>query len=175
MTMQRICGNCGNKTFSFQDIQGQSFPYKSFPNVILQDSFMAYFCSSCGNVGLRSGQAKDLDLLLEASIKSQSSIYVNRIVSKYDYTQAEISDYIGFTNVYLSELKNQKRAPEFKTFNYLKVLSECQGALEMVLNSDHRACYYKHNYKFSREQRAKWKGIKYLPNENEDIEDPMAA
>lgn len=136
MTKNVRCGECGSKNISKRNVKGRYFPYLSFPKVKLQKDLELHVCNECSNIIMTKGDSVELDKGLENSIVSQSRYYIEKLLGKMGWKQNEMADCIGFTPVYLSEIKNGKKVPEYRTFNYFKILSECTGAIELVLEGD---------------------------------------
>ncbi len=137
------CGECGSKDTAYQNVKGKFFPFESFNKVKLSTDLDLCQCNKCGSTILAPGDAERLDLALELTIKNSVAEYIENIVKKTSWKQAEMADYIGFTPVYISELKKGRKVPEFKTFNYFKILSECPDAIGVVVEDDPR-CTQKH-------------------------------
>jgi hypothetical protein len=136
MMKLKRCGACGSQNVSLQNVKGRTFAFKSFPRIKLLDNVMMNVCSECSNIIVGKGDSENLDSGLEKSVMLLSQKYVGKILEKMEWTQNEMAHNIGFTPVYLSELRNGKRIPEFKTFNYFKILSECPNAIEKILEDD---------------------------------------
>ncbi len=108
----------------------------SFPKLKLHKDLDLNVCRDCGNILMVKGDALALDQALSDSVTSLTKGYIENLLSKFTWNQRQMADCIGFTPVYLSELKNGKSVPEYRTFNYFKVLSECPGAVQLVLEDD---------------------------------------
>lgn len=142
------CGECGSKDIGFQNAKGRFFPFEAFNKVKLEVDLSLCQCSNCGSTILGPGDGARLDDALELSIKKSVAAYIGNIIKKTAWKQSEMADYVGFTPVYISELKNGKRIPEFKTYNYIKILSECSGAIEIVVEDDPRCTQKKFQVNF---------------------------
>lgn len=138
MTKSKRCGECGSKNIVLQNIKGASFPYKSFPSVELTKDLELYVCDECKNIIYGPRDVSRLDQAIESTIQEQSKIFIENILEKTNWNQVEMADYLGFSKVYISEVKNCKKVLEYKTYCYLKVLSNCQGALECACSGDPR-------------------------------------
>lgn len=136
MTKIVRCGECGSKDIAKQNVKGRYFPFLSFPKVKLQKDLELSVCNECQNIIMMKGDSVKLDQGLEESIVGQSQHYIEKIKNRMGWKQNEMADCIGFTPVYLSEIKKGKKILEFRTFNYFKILSECPGAIELVLEGD---------------------------------------
>lgn len=130
------CGECGSKNVLSQNVKGRLFPFMAYTKVKILKDLSLSVCQECDNIILQKGDAISLDKALSDSIMLQARGYIENILGKVGWKQNEMADCVGFTPVYLSELKNGKRIPEYRTFNYFKILSECPGALELVLEYD---------------------------------------
>lgn len=152
MTQIRRCGQCGSRNIALESARGKFFPYKSFSRVKLGSDLNLPTCQDCGNVMFAEGDSARLDGALESTILASAQNYVENILKKTEWKQNEMADYIGFTPVYISEIKNGKRLPEARTLNYFKILSECPGALEMIVEDDPR-CLLKPSYSMNIEHQ----------------------
>ena len=138
MTMPKRCGECGSRSIKLNNVRGKRFPYHSFPAVELLTDLELYTCLQCNNIIYGPKDAKRLDEAIEKSIQIKSKQFIEIILQKTNWSQAEMADILGFSKVYISEIKNFKKVLEYKTYSYLKVLSCCEDALECVCRDDPR-------------------------------------
>ncbi len=138
MTKSKRCGACGSRNLEVKNIRGRHFNYRSYPRLKLDSDVFVRVCNECDNEVFSAGEIELLDEGLKTTAMMNSRSYVEKILEKMSWLQSEMAEYIGCSAVYLSELKNGKRVPEFKTYNYFKLLSECPGAIEMIISDDPR-------------------------------------
>lgn len=148
MTKLKKCGVCGKGDLVRKSIRGERFAYKSFPSYVVNEELLLTYCSQCEDFVLASNDPELLDNAIENSIKNEISLFIKNILERTSWAQNEFADFVGFTAIYISELKNRKRVPEFRTYNYLKLLSECFGALECVVENDPRCEGVRDSYHF---------------------------
>lgn len=138
MTRRKRCGECGSNHVSHANVKGRTFPYKTYSAVELSVDLELNVCQECSNIIYAKGDAHRLDEAIKASLIHQSETFIGNIIKQTGWKQKELASYLGYTSVYISELKNGKKVADLKTFNYLKVLSECEGAIECIVNNDAR-------------------------------------
>ncbi len=138
MTRQRRCGNCGSRHISLSSVKGRTFPYKTYSAVELSIELKLNVCQECSNLIYTKGDTCKLDEAIKASLIQQSETFIGNIIKQTGWKQKELASYLGYTPVYISELKNGKKIADLKTYNYLKVLSECDGAIDCIVNNDAR-------------------------------------
>ena len=148
MMKLKKCGVCGENDLVHKTIKGERFSYKSFPSYVVNEDLLLAYCTHCGDFVLASDDPELIDIAIENSIKNDLSLFIKNILERTGWTQNELADYVGFTAIYISELKNRKKVPEFRTYNYLKLLSECFGALECVIENDPRCEGVRDSYSF---------------------------
>src|SRR5690606_15176297 len=132
------CGQCGSTNVDKENVKGRKFSYKDFNAVELSVDLQLHVCQNCSNIITLAGESALIDTSIENSLKNYVNGYINDILQKTKWRQIDMADILGFTAEYLSEIKRGKKIPGLKLFNYLKVLSECKGALECVTEHDLR-------------------------------------
>ncbi len=121
-TQNKRCGNCGKMEMKLTKTLGP-FRWKDFSKVTLVHPIELLKCQSCGEHGIRPGDAKRLDHVIEASIRSYSKEMVETILAREECSQIDLAARAGITPEYLSGLKTGSRTSGFQTFNILKMLA----------------------------------------------------
>ena len=165
MTRIRRCGNCSSKNILRSNVIGRTFPYKTYSAVQLSVDLQLNVCTDCDNIIYTKGDAQLIDEAIKSSIIQQSESFIGNIIKHMGWKQKELASYLGYTSVYISELKNGKKIADLKTFNYLKVLSECEGAIECIIKTDDRC--EKPRYQLPKVKKTKRSNISVAGNEQE--------
>ncbi|XGC79835.1 hypothetical protein ACES2L_10885 [Bdellovibrio bacteriovorus] len=105
------------------NIIGSIFPWKDFPEVELQFEYHALKCNGCGEMLLSTTQIKEIDELLERSIRKQLSENIEHLKKVSGLKQKTLAKKLGLTEVYLSEMISAKKTPSLQMFNYFKLLT----------------------------------------------------
>lgn len=125
------CSSCGSSDVSFDDVIGQSFPYKDFPSVLITLSGTSLAqCRSCSEVFLsrKHGDSEALDKVIRTSLRSQVVGFVKRIKEDTGLNQIELCARLGISTSHLSRIKSGAEVPSFRTYNFLKVLAALPAA-----------------------------------------------
>ena len=99
-------------------------PWKDYPAVYLLDD-KAHFlrCQKCGELIFSANQSKALDELTKKSINQQVILFIDKIIGREKCNQGELSQHLGVTQEYLSEIKSGRKTPSFQNFNFLQTLA----------------------------------------------------
>ena len=125
------CGNCGAKSISKKPTIGP-FPWKDYPKVYLVTPIELHQCDVCGEYMGPAGEGAMIDEAIEASIKAQVRLFVEKIVEREKCTQVDLAERIGVTPEFLSNIKNGLKTPGFQTFNFLKILAVDEQAFRLA-------------------------------------------
>ena len=117
------CGNCGSKNLSLEDQIKGHFNWKDYPLVYLTTSLMEYQCLDCKELITSSNSAKKFDDAINASITGQVKSFIDKILLRENVGQLELSQHLGLSPEYLSEIKSGRKIPKFQTFNFLKSMA----------------------------------------------------
>lgn len=124
--MPRRCGECGEKIFKRRNLNGSvSMPWRDFPIAYVTKDLELWTCENCGNYVITAGDAEKIDAAVEASIRDQTSQFIDIIKSKSGKSLEELSAIIGISPQYLSNIRNEKRTPSFHLWNLLKIIAIC--------------------------------------------------
>lgn len=82
-----------------------------------------WVCGSCGAFAIAPGDVKKIDEAIEGSIRSQVAQFLQIIHAKSGLTYETIALRLGYSNVYISSLKNQNKTPSFNIWNQLKAIA----------------------------------------------------
>ena len=121
------CGNCGSTKINEVSIKGP-FPWKDFPMVFLAQGIPMLKCSECGETMMPASLGVKLDEAITESISTQVREFISQIMQREKAMQTELSQRLGVTPEYLSEIKSGRKIPSFQTFNFLKVLAQDKKA-----------------------------------------------
>jgi len=117
------CGNCGSTKFVEVENKGP-FPWKDFPMVFLAHGIPMLKCTNCGEAMMPASLAPKIDAAISESISTQVKEFIGLIIEREKAMQTELSQRLGVTPEYLSEIKSGRKIPSFQTFNFLKVLAQ---------------------------------------------------
>ena len=121
MTNKR-CGECGAKGFVQKNVRGLwRHPWKDYPSVHLTRDLELWVCQECGNTASTVGDAQKTDAAIEASIRDQTSQFLDIIKSKSGLKFEEIATRLGVDPSWISSLRSQRATPSFHLWNLLKV------------------------------------------------------
>lgn len=120
MRIPKICGSCGSKKINIKNLAGRDFPWKDFSAVKLNKEFLAAVCDDCDEIFFQAGSGKELDQLLNESLRETVSEYIIQIITKKGWTQKELSSYLDISEVHLSKLKNGKAGIGRTLFRFLE-------------------------------------------------------
>jgi hypothetical protein len=124
MTMKLRCGECGERKFTETNVRGQfSAPWRDFPRAYLTQDLTLPVCGNCGNYAIVDDEAERIDAALDASVRDQTSQFIDVIKSKADITAAKLGTLTGLTPEYLSALGRRKATPSFRVWNLLKLVA----------------------------------------------------
>jgi len=118
----RRCGNCGSKNVKVINSTGP-FVWKDFPSVFLNDSIPMPACQDCQESILSLDVGPKIDKLIESSITSHVQTFIRSIIEREGTMQTTLSERLGVTPEYLSEIKSGRKLPSFQTYNFLKILA----------------------------------------------------
>ena len=121
------CGNCGSTKLVEVENKGP-FPWKDFPMVFLSHGVPMMKCSNCGESMMPASLAPKIDKAISESISTQVKEFIAQIIDREKAMQTELSQRLGVTPEYLSEIKSGRKIPRFQTFNFLKVLAQDKKA-----------------------------------------------
>ena len=121
------CGNCGSKDLVELENKGP-FPWKDFPMVFLAHGISMQKCHNCGETIMPASLAPKIDKAILESISNQVKEYIAQIIDREKALQIELSQRLGVTPEYLSEIKSGRKIPSFQTYNFLKVLAQDKKA-----------------------------------------------
>ena len=121
------CGNCGSMKISEVKNKGP-FLWKDFPMVFLAGGISMLKCSDCGEFMMPASLGSKLDVAITESISTQVREFISKIAERENAKQTELSQRLGVTPEYLSEIKSGRKIPSFQTFNFLKVLAQDRKA-----------------------------------------------
>lgn len=101
------CGACGKGIFKPTNVNGQSFPHRDEPAVLLTVDIMIPVCTACGEMRETMAHAAALDAALEPVYQERRAAmtaeYVQRLVSAGWY-QGEIEQAMGLSTGYMSKV-----------------------------------------------------------------------
>lgn len=124
MTMKLRCGECGQRKFEEKCVNGEfSSPWRDFPRAYLTQSLVLPICTNCGNYAIVDDEAERIDVALEASVRDQTSQFIDVIKSKADITAVKLGSLIGVSPEYLSKLGRQKATPSYLIWSFLKLIA----------------------------------------------------
>jgi DNA-binding transcriptional regulator YiaG len=124
MTTKLRCGECGERRFERQNVKGQfSTPWRDFPHAYLTKDLRLLVCGNCANYAIDDDDADQIDLAMDASVRDQTSQFIDVIKSKANITAMKLASLVGITPEYLSMIYNGKRTPSFQVWNLLKLVA----------------------------------------------------
>jgi DNA-binding transcriptional regulator YiaG len=113
-----------------QSVDGP-FSWKDFSSIRLFHPVELLKCSSCGEIGYRPKDTKEIDRATEATIRTLTGAFISAILAREGCSQIILAQRIGVTPEYLSGLKSGSRTPGFQTFNILKIFAEDRPAFQI--------------------------------------------
>jgi len=124
MTTKLRCGECGERKFKRQNVKGKfSAPWRDFPCAYLTKNLDLLICGNCDNYAIIDDDADKMDVAMDASVRDQTSQFIDVIKSKADISSIKLASIIGITPEYLSMIYNAKRTPSFQVWNFLKLVA----------------------------------------------------
>lgn len=131
------CGECGARQYQKKTMNHRWVnPWKDFPSIFLMKPLELWICGACESVAITPGDAEMIDDTLEASVRSQTSQFLEIIKSKSGLSYEAIALRLGYTSAYVSSLKNEKKTPAFKLWNQLKSIATDPKAEMAKLDPD---------------------------------------
>jgi len=121
------CGNCGSAKIREVKNKGP-FLWKDFPMIFLAEGIAMPKCSECGEAIMPASLAPKIDEAITGRISEQVKTFIAKILERERVMQTELSQRLGVTPEYLSEIKSGRKVPSFQTFNFLKVLAQDRKA-----------------------------------------------
>lgn len=106
-----------------KNLKGNSFPWKDFYFVEIDEDLILKTCSKCDEVFLTGSDTNKLDKAKEKAIKNQAYFFLNKIKDTWGISQKELAKRVGITEAYLSDIANKKKVVSFQLFNLIKVLA----------------------------------------------------
>ncbi len=116
------CGNCGSRNIKITQDTGP-FVWKDFPSAFLTKPIDMLQCEDCKEAILSLDMGPKIDKLIESSITENVQQYIQIIVDREHALQTELSERLGVTPEYLSEIKSGRKLPSFQTYNFLRILA----------------------------------------------------
>ena len=96
--------------------------------VLLSEGIDMLKCADCGETMMPASLGSKLDEAISESISMQVRNFISQIIDREKAMQTELSQRLGVTPEYLSEIKSGRKVPSFQTFNFLKVLAQDKKA-----------------------------------------------
>lgn len=124
MTKEKICPNCSIGKMKMENLKGTMFPWRDFPEVELKFDFYSLRCNRCDELFLKGHDLKELDKLIENSIRHQQTENIEKLKAFSKLTQKSLAKKLGITEVYLSELAGGKKTSSLQIFNYIKIVAK---------------------------------------------------